>query len=71
MPKATPKKRVASLLDGSVRPSKRPDLDNLNKSVMDALNGIVYRDDCQVVTLNSTKVYAQTPGVDICIMEEI
>ena len=71
MPRATPKKRVASLLGGLVRPSKRPDLDNLNKSVMDALNGIVYRDDCQVVTLNSKKVYAETPGVDICVMEEI
>jgi Holliday junction resolvase RusA-like endonuclease len=71
MPKTTPKKRMASLLDGSVRPTKRPDLDNLNKSVLDAMNGIVYADDSQVVTIHSKKVYSTNPGVDICVMEEI
>lgn len=71
MPRATPKKRMVSLLDGSVRPTKRPDLDNLDKSVLDAMNGIVYADDSQVVTIHSKKVYSTNPGVDICVMEEI
>lgn len=69
-PKSTPKKRLASLLDGSVRPLKRPDLDNLGKSVLDGMNGIVYRDDAQVVTMCSKKIYSEIPGVDICVMEE-
>jgi Holliday junction resolvase RusA-like endonuclease len=69
-PRSTPKKRLASLLDGSVRPLKRPDLDNLGKSVLDGMNGIVYRDDAQVVTMCSKKIYSEIPGVDICVMEE-
>jgi len=34
----------------------RPDIDNLVKSVLDACNGIVYRDDAQVVVLVAEKV---------------
>ena len=71
IPKSTPKKRVASLLGGLVRPTKKPDLDNMNKAILDAMNGIVYKDDSQVVTIHSKKVYSTHTGVDICIMEEI
>lgn len=71
VPTSTPQKRVASLLGGLVRPTKKPDLDNLDKAVLDALNGIVYKDDSQVVTIHSKKVYSTHAGVDICIMEEI
>ena len=56
IPKSTPKKRVASLLGGLVRPTKKPDLDNMNKAILDAMNGIVYQDDSQVVTIHSKKV---------------
>lgn len=46
------------------RPSKtklsvpRPDIDNLCKSVMDALNGILYEDDSQIISLQATKKWA-------------
>jgi len=36
----------------------RPDLDNLIKAVSDALNGIGYRDDSQVVSVTAVKQYA-------------
>lgn len=36
----------------------RPDLDNLIKAVCDALNGIVWKDDCQIAHLRATKTYA-------------
>lgn len=35
----------------------KPDLDNLDKMVLDALNGVAFRDDSQVVTKTSTKRY--------------
>jgi Holliday junction resolvase RusA-like endonuclease len=35
--------------------------------VVDALNGIVWRDDAQIVSLFVRKVYAETPGLDIVI----
>lgn len=35
---------------------KRPDLtDNLNKGLFDALNGVIYKDDAQIVLMNDVK----------------
>ena len=47
----------------------RPDSDNLVKGIMDALNGIAYRDDSQVCFLQVRKQYAQFDGVKIEIEE--
>jgi Holliday junction resolvase RusA-like endonuclease len=46
---------------------KRPDCSNLLKAVEDALNGIVYRDDSQIVKLDIVKEYSPAPGVQIRI----
>ena len=46
---------------------KKPDLDNLAKAVKDALRGIVYNDDSQVVCLKVSKAYSPTPGVQIFV----
>lgn len=62
-PKSLPKKVVHHI--------KKPDLDNLAKSVKDALQGIIYRTDSQIVTLNIEKKYAVDEyGVEI-EMEEV
>ena len=53
---------AASLL---ILPSKKPDIDNLIKAVMDALNGVAYDDDNQVIELSAKKVYAPEPYVAI------
>jgi len=71
IPKSYPKKRIAACLSGSERPTKKPDLDNLAKSVLDALNGVIYQDDSQIVSLHMTKVYSQHPGIDLLIREQI
>jgi Holliday junction resolvase RusA-like endonuclease len=70
VPKSYPKKRVLACLNGSEWPCKKPDLDNVVKSFMDAMNGIVYGDDSQVVEIHTTKVYAETAGVDVLIKEK-
>ena len=52
--------------------TSRPDLDNLVKSTKDALNGLAWRDDSQVVELSAGKCYAsgnELPGVEIAIEE--
>ena len=36
----------------------KPDIDNYAKLVLDAMNGIAYNDDCQVVDLEVRKLYA-------------
>ena len=71
IPKSYPKKRLAACLKGLERPIKKPDIDNLAKSVLDGLNGIVYRDDGQIVSLHVTKVYASVAGVDVLVREEL
>jgi crossover junction endodeoxyribonuclease RusA len=37
--------------------TKRPDLDKLIRAVLDALKGVVYEDDSQVVNIEAMKVY--------------
>jgi Holliday junction resolvase RusA-like endonuclease len=45
----------------------RPDLDNLIKGVLDGLNGIAFKDDCQVVNLQCEKQYAEHESIDIYV----
>lgn len=44
---------------------KKPDLSKLTRSVEDALTGIIYRDDSQIVIGHQKKCYARQPGVYI------
>lgn len=58
------KKRVAASA-GTVRATKKPDIDNVVKSILDASNGIVWIDDAQVVVLTVRKLYHADPCVMI------
>jgi Holliday junction resolvase RusA-like endonuclease len=69
IPKAYSKKRTLACLDGLERPCKKPDFDNVAKSVGDACNGIVYHDDSQIVDAHIRKAYSETPGIDLMIKE--
>lgn len=48
-------------------PSVRPDIDNYLKAVLDAMNGVVFKDDGQIVSLTVSKAYADCAGVEILI----
>lgn len=50
--------------------TQRPDIDNLLKSILDGLNKVAFVDDCQVVELNSKKLFASTDAVLISITEQ-
>lgn len=58
-PKSAPKKR-------DVLPHKRPDLDKLVRAALDAMSGVAFRDDAQIVDITATKRYG-TPGVYVRI----
>jgi Holliday junction resolvase RusA-like endonuclease len=47
----------------------KPDLDNLEKAIMDAMNGLVYKDDSQVCKKTSEKKYGSE--VEIGVRVEI
>ena len=51
-------------------PIVRPDLDNLAKAVLDAGNGVIWRDDSQVTTLATSKRWHDKPGVWLEISED-
>ena len=50
-------------------PTVSPDLDNLAKSLLDAMNGIVFCDDKQVVIMNIAKIYDDESYIDIEVSE--
>ena len=51
------KQRAAAI--GEIRPTKRPDLDNIVKAIKDGLNGVAWKDDSQVVMLRACKEYGE------------
>jgi Holliday junction resolvase RusA-like endonuclease len=55
---------------GMVVPTSKPDADNAAKLVMDAMNGIFYRDDKLVYRLEVIKVYGVAPGIGISLWWE-
>ena len=63
------KKKLADALQGVILPAKRPDLDNYVKMVLDACESVVYIDDKQVVRLRASKVYGETPGIEVTFIE--
>lgn len=58
IPKSFSKKKYAQADKGEIHPLKKPDLDNIAKSILDALNGLAYHDDSQIVCLIISKFYA-------------
>lgn len=67
VPKSWPKCRREDALAGLVVPTGKPDWDNVGKGVSDALNGIVYADDAQVVDGRVVKRYGANP----CVLVEV
>lgn len=67
VPVSISKKRRELLLGQGEAVKRKPDLDNVVKAVLDALNLIAYNDDKQVVSLIAAKCYAEEP----CLMVEV
>jgi crossover junction endodeoxyribonuclease RusA len=56
-----------ALRDAAPRHVGKPDIDKLCRAVLDALTGIAYADDSQVVALDASKVYGPTASTEIFI----
>ena len=63
IPQSASKAKRAEMVAGHLRPSAKPDVDNVIKAVLDALNGVAYKDDARVVDVHARKIYSETPGV--------
>ena len=69
IPKSVSQKNRQMRADHRIRPMKRPDVDNVCKSILDSLNQIAYHDDAQVVDCQVRKFYGDTPKVVVTIEE--
>ena len=65
--KSTSKKEKLEMLEGNISPTKKPDIDNIAKIVLDALNKLAFRDDNQITKLNVEKVYSEEEKIYIKI----
>jgi Holliday junction resolvase RusA-like endonuclease len=70
IPASYSKKRKEACLNGLEFP-KKPDLDNVAKLYLDAMNGIVYKDDVQVIKLRVSKRYDTVASVHVLVREEL
>lgn len=64
-PKSVSKKRMEIMLAGYEKPCKKPDIDNIAKVILDALNDVAYHDDTQVVSLSMQKKYSREAKVEV------
>ena len=69
IPDSKPKKQKQLMRDGVVRPTKKPDMDNIIKIIADSLNKIAYYDDSQIVEATIKKYYSDEPRVVVTISE--
>lgn len=68
-PKSWGKRKKEQAVDKLIQKTSKPDIDNLLKAVMDALNGLAWVDDAQVVQIYAKKIYSQIPRVEVKIEE--
>jgi Holliday junction resolvase RusA-like endonuclease len=69
IPKSFSKRKRHLALEGEVLPVTKSDLDNVVKSLTDAITGVIFRDDAQIVDLHACKLYDNTPRTEIQIAE--
>jgi Holliday junction resolvase RusA-like endonuclease len=67
IPKSKSKKDKERMRKRLLRPTKKPDMDNVVKIIADALNKIAYKDDTQIVDCQCRKFYADDPRVEVSI----
>lgn len=71
IPKSTSKKNREKMMAGELFPTKKPDIDNVQKIIFDALNGIAYKDDTQIILVEAWKQYGEQPYVEVSLEEVI
>lgn len=69
IPKSVSKAKRQRMKDGEILPAKKPDIDNVCKVVADALNGVAYNDDRQIVYTEIYKRYDDMPRMDVSIFD--
>ena len=69
IPKSWSKIKRERALNGVEYPTTKPDSSNILKSIEDAMNGIVFEDDKQIINHCITKRYSDNPRVEVRVYE--
>ena len=69
IPKATKKSDINEMLDNNISPTKKPDIDNIVKVVLDSMNKFAFKDDNQITKLEVEKKYSIEDKIYIKIEE--
>lgn len=69
IPKSKPKKWRERAARNEEKCTVHKDLDNLGKSVLDALTGTMWKDDSQIVELHLSKIYSDNPRIEMEMTE--
>lgn len=67
IPQSASKIKKTQMKNGVIAHTKRPDLDNLQKFLLDCMNGLIFKDDSQIVEIRARKIYADNPGTFVRI----
>lgn len=67
IPQSWSKKKKQQAESGEILPVTRPDVDNYIKLVLDALNGVSFKDDSAIVQIVATKQYSIKPRTVVLI----
>lgn len=70
IPTSTSQKRKALMLDGLIIPEKSPDIDNILKIIMDALESVAYKRDSQIAVAVNVKLYSERPRLELILSDQ-
>lgn len=69
IPKTTKKADINEMLENNISPTKKPDIDNIVKVILDSMNKFAFKDDNQITKLEVEKKYALEDKVYVKIEE--
>jgi Holliday junction resolvase RusA-like endonuclease len=69
VPASYSKKRTEACLSDSEKHTKKPDLDNVVKAVLDGMSDIVFLSDSQITSIHATKVYGEVAKVEVVVRQ--
>jgi Holliday junction resolvase RusA-like endonuclease len=69
VPASYSKKRTEACLSGQEKHTKKPDLDNVVKAVLDGMSDIVFLSDSQITSIHATKVYGEVAKVEVMVRQ--
>ena len=69
VPKSTSKLVKTQMMENKISPNKKPDIDNIVKIILDAMNNIAFKDDTQITKISVEKKYSEIEKVFVRIEE--